>query len=112
MPSAPLLTRPRRGEPDQLMGPQDLPAPRAPQWLGPAGLALSGAYAPSCDSVALSGPSSPLPHLNCGVNPKVPSACAYVKTLSVRSTRPRPPTAGTGYGAGRNRLQAAQRPAW
>lgn len=33
--------------------------------------------------------------------PKVPSVCAYVKTLSVRSERPRTSTAGSGYSAGR-----------
>jgi len=49
---------------------------------------------------ALSGPSSSLPHLNCGVNPKVPSACAYVKTLSVCSARTRTRAAGSGYSAG------------
>ena len=68
------------------MGPENLPALRAPRWPELAGPALPGAYAPSCHSVALSGASSPLPHLNRGVNPKVPSGCAYVKTLSVRST--------------------------
>src|SRR5215472_785511 len=70
MPSAPLLGRPRRGEPDQIMGPYNLPALRAPRWLELASRALSGAYAPSCRSVAAQPTSSPLPHLNGGGEPQ------------------------------------------
>jgi hypothetical protein len=42
--------------------------------------------------------------------PKVPSLCAYVKTLSVRSERTQTRMAGSGYGAGWDRLYGRPRP--
>jgi hypothetical protein len=53
---------------------------------------------------ALIGPSSSLPHLNCGGELKVPSVCANVKTLSVCSAQTPDTMTGSGCGAGRDRL--------
>lgn len=88
------------------MGYPGLHAPRAPPMARPGGLGVVGAYAPPVIGARSAGRAVRCRTLNRGVNPKVPSGCANVKTLSACSAR----TGMLGcsaYGAGRDPLDGS-----